>query len=341
MTDPVAAADQAPAPADATPSQPRAEDGTFAHGSEDAALAAIWDKANVPEEAAPAAADPAPAPEAEAADPPEAPEAAPAVEAPSDLPTALREKWGEIPEAVRDSVLTAHRGMARKLEDMGRALQASKPVHDALVKAAQISPAVRGMAPGQIAQEVFTLLEGLGRDPVRTIATMAQSYGATNGLRALLAGQPPGRPDPQALRIRQLEARLQQAADPALIDQRVTQTLAARETERAVADFAASKPHWAEVQNDLPFFVTKVRSAQPGVSPKDALERAYDMAVHANPELRAKVAAARPAPTAPDPARTAEQLKAKSVNVPPSRPTNPRPLSEDEALAAIWDKNHT
>lgn len=349
MTDLPAAADQAPAPApDATPPQPRAEDGTFAHGSEEAALGAVWDKLNAAEEPAPAAADPAPAPEAAAADPAPEPEAAPAIEAPTDLPTALRDKWGEIPEAVRDSVLTAHRGMARRLEDMGRVVQAAKPVHDVLVEATKQLPTMQSLTPQQLARDVFEtakIIDNLNRDPVRTLMTVAQARGALPALKAALAGQPvpqEARAIPALMQqVRALEQRLQQVADPAAVEQRVSQTLAVRETERAVADFAAGKPHWTEVEKDMPFFVAKVRSTQPSLSAKDMLDRAYDMAVHANPELRAKaLAAARPAPATPDPARTADALKARSVNVPPSRPTNPRPLSEDEALAAIWDKNH-
>ncbi len=142
-----------------------------------------------------------------------------------------------------------------------------------------------------------------------------------------------------AQEIKSLRAQLQQAADPNMIDQRISQSFASREVENTVSTYAATKEHWAAVEPVLPMMIpmAKARLGE-GASAQDVLNAAYDMAIHADPDLRAKVTVAATAPAQPDPARTAAQRLAKSVNV-TSRPGTARTLTEDQALGAIWDKH--
>lgn len=342
MTDATAAAMEAPAP------------------SEDDAMAAIYDRitaespveqeaavAEVAAEAAPVETEPAkPEPEAEAEGEPE-PEK---VEPPTELPAAVKAKWAEIPPEARDAVLSAHRDMSRKLAEQGRVVQASKPVFDVLVQAAKEIPTLADMTPDAIARDVFQMakIQGdLARDPVGTILRVAQQYGALDGIRQAVTGQAPDATAQQNIElvqeVRSLRAQLAKVADPTLIKDRVTQTLTARETERMVFDYATSKEHWQDVETVIAQIIPVAQQRLgPGASAKDVLDAAYDMAIHAIPDLRAKVqTAATPAPAQPDPARTAAAVKAKSVNV-TSRPTgNNRAMTEDERLSAIWDKHNS
>ncbi len=299
-------------------------------------MAAIWDKhqgeieAETPEEAA---AEPEKVEEAEAS--------LAAIEAPTDLPAAIKAKWAEIPESARDAVLASHRAMAGKLTEQGRVTQAAKPVYDVLVQAAREIPSMQDMTPAQIAADVFEMAKvqhALNTDPVGTLLQIAQEHGALQGLAARLTGQPQQTAQPDLARhIQALQQQIAQLADPSLVDRRVEQTLAQREVSRTVEEYAATKEHWSAVEPILPQFIELAQQGQgDGASAKDILDAAYDMAIHAIPALRAKVTAA----TAPatDPRLTAAQMKAKSVNV-VSRPSGQsRPLTEREAMEAVWDK---
>ena len=338
MTEAIAAVEQTPAPI-----------------SEDDALAAVWDRATADgvEEAAEAPdSEAAEAIEAESApadaeDAEAAPEAAPEpVEAPSDLPASIKAKWADMPAEAQEAVLASHRDLSRKLADQGRVVQAVKPIQDVLVQAINELPTLRNMTPQQVAQDMFQMVRiqaQMGNDPVKTLVGIAQQYGATEGLRAALGGQaaPESAQVNMALvqEVRQLRAQLQQVADPGAIEARVAETIAGKEVERMVMDYATSKPLWNDAE---PIIAQMIPLAQQklgsGASQKDILDAAYDMAIHADPALRVKAATAAKAPAQPAPELRAAQMKAKAVNI-VSRPGQGKPLSEDQALSAVWDKH--
>ena len=331
MNEQVAVTEEVAAPvAVETPSEPVAVD-------EDAAMDAIYDKMaddGVEEE---------PAPVVEKPEEPAEPALA-QITTPPDLPAGIKEKWAEIPESAREAVLSSHRDLSRKLADQGRVVQASKPVFDVLVKAAQEIPSIQGMTPAQIADDVFAMakIQGqLNTDPVRTILGIAKQYGALGALQQAFTGQAVQPPETTAMvqEIRRLQAQLQQFADPTAIDQRVNQTLTTRDTERMVGEYASKREHWADVEPMIPTMIplAKQRLGN-GASAQDVLDAAYDMAVHANPDLRPKQTEAAPAPAVADPARLQAALKAKSVNV-TSLPAKAKPATEDEAMDAVWEKH--
>lgn len=318
--------------------------------SDDDQMGAIFDKLSAEVEPEGEAATEAPAqatevpPEGEvqeaAAVEPAKEEAPP--EAPFDLPASIKAKWASMPEDAREAVLGSHRDLSRKLADQGRLVQGIAPIRDVLIQAAQDIPTLANMTPAQIAQDVFAMarIQGdLNADPVKTILGVAQQYGALDGLRAALAGQPAQQGNAAMQQeIRALRAQLQQVADPNLIERRVSDTLATRETASVVETYAASKEHWASVEADIPAFIPLAKNRLgPSASAKDVLDQAYDMAIHANPDLRAKVSAAAQAPATPDPKLTAVQAAAKSVNV-VSRPSANGRLTEDQQLSNIWAK---
>lgn len=312
-------------------------EGTAAPETETDQMGAIWDKYQG--EIEPEAVEEAPV------EAPVEPEKAPettlaAIEAPTDLPAAIKAKWAEIPEEAREAVLASHRAMAGKLTEQGRVTQAAKPVYDVLLQAAREIPSMQDMTPAQIAHDVFQMarVQGmLNTDPVGTLLQIAQEHNALDALAARFSGQAPQADAGLAKHIQALQAQIAQLADPATVDRRVEQTLTQREISRTVEEYASAKEHWADVEPILPQFIAMAQQGQgDGASAKDILDAAYDMAIHAIPALRAKVTAA--AAPATDPRLTAAQMKAKSVNV-VSRPSGQsRAMSEREAMAAVWDK---
>ena len=269
-----------------------------------------------------------------------------AVEAPTDLPSSIRAKWATMPEDARDAVLSSHRDLNRRMAEQGRVVQAAKPVFDVLVEAAQKIPTMRDMTPAQIAQDVFRMaqIQGeLAARPVETLLGIARQYGALEGMKQALAGQAQSQAAQENValvqEIRQLRAQLQNSANPEAIDQRIQQSLTVRDTERMVSEYAAQKEHWGEVEGLMPQFIPIAQQRLgAGASARDVLDQAYDMAIHAIPDLRTKATAPAPAQARPDPARMQAQLKAKSVNVKPAAPSNPKPLTERQAMEQAYDR---
>ena len=70
------------------------------------------------------------------------------------------------------------------------------------------------------------------------------------------------------------------------------------------------------------------------------LQKAYDMAINANPDVRAKVRAAEAKATAatPDPKKAAAVRNAVSINVKSSNSGKERPMTEEEAMASAYDR---
>lgn len=313
--------------------------------SEDDELGAMFDKLTADEgvtleEAEAHTEEDAPAQEEVAAE-----EAKPEpVAAPPDLPATIKAKWGDMTPEVQEAVLASQRDLSRKLADQGRIVQASRPVYDVLVQAAQELPSLQNMTPDQIAQDVFAMAKiqhNMNNDPVKTLMGIAQQYGVTDSLRQMMGAAPATDADTarasMAQEIANLRNQLQQSTNPAMIDARISQFAASRDVETTVTSYAATKENWSAVENVIPTMIplAKARLGE-GASAKDVLEAAYDMAVYADPDLRAKVMTAATAPAKPDPARTAAQLAAKSVNV-TSRPGAAKQRTEDQIYGDIWD----
>lgn len=288
----------------------------------DAELAAAYDRAHAAE------AETQPAQEAVQEPAQEAVEVA----LPSDLPSNLRDHWAAIPEQARAAVLAGHRDLQQRMAEQGRVVKAAKPVFDVLVQAAQDIPTIRNMTPDALARDVFQMAQFVGalnENPVNAILAVAQRHNALDGLRQALGQQ--GSPD-MAREIADLKRQLAQVAAPDAIESKVNSILTMRSATQIVADFAAKQPHWQAVEHVIPTMIPLAKQMKPGASETDVLAAAYDMAVNALPELRQKLAA-----QAPDPAVTAAQA-AKAVNVKPVPGDNKAPLSEDEALAAAYDR---
>ena len=306
------------------------------------ALGAIYDKLTAESPVEETEQTPAPAETAQ-----EVPAAEAVEEAPTDIPAALRQHWGAIPKEARDAALSWQRDAGRKLAEQGRLVNGVKPVVDVLNRAVREIPSLSKMKPEEVARDVFEgakMVAAIRANPVPNILNLAKQHGALDALKAHLAGQPAetGQQTVQLMQeVRALKQQLAAATDPNRTTQAVSQILAQRDTENFVTSFAAEKQeNWAQVEPFIPNMIPLAkRSLGESASAQDVLAMAYDMAVYAHPDLRAKTLAAAQAPAGSDPARTAAQRAAKSVNV-TSQPGKPAPVSEKAAMAAVWDKYH-
>lgn len=307
---------------------------------------AVYDKltADAPIEAEP---EPAKAPDA-----PEATETAPeaeapaeaVIDAPTDVPTALRKHWSALPEDAREAVLTSQREMSRKLSDMGRQVQGLSPIKDVLLNASKDLPALMNMRPEQVAQEVVVLAKAIAdfrTKPLETFIALAQEHKMIDALRQALGGQGQTAQNTAALQteLRQMKDQLARAANPDFIREQVSAITMQERALSEVTEYAAGKEHWAEVEEDLPAFIAAAQRVSPNASHKDVLDLAYGLALQAKrPDLKAPAKAAVEAAAQPDPERAKAAIEAKSVNVTGRVAGKPRELSEEEIYSAAYDR---
>ena len=90
----------------------------------------------------------------------------------------------------------------------------------------------------------------------------------------------------------------------------------------------------------MPLYIKHVLERNLAEGPKAVLQKAYDMAINANPDVRAKVRAAEAKATATtqDPKKAAAVRNAVSINVKSSNSGKERVMTETEAMGAAWDR---
>ncbi len=314
--------------------------------SEDDALSAAFDRMNETE--TDEATNPTPD---EASEPVEAeaePESSePVAGAPSDLPRGVRDAWGDIPEGAREAIEQSHRDLTAKLGDQGRMMQGIAPVRDALVQAAEQFPHLANITPQQVSQELFQLAEvshNFTHRPVETLVGFVRQHGLQAEMAAALNGQaaPDGAQDVRqmAQHIQKLEGQIAQMSDPEYMRTQVSQFTSEAQTVSTVDQFASTAEHWDAVETHMPSAIQFVQAKLgDGASPQDVLSQAYDLAVSQFvPEAKAKPTGVEQAPETVTPEKTKAQLRAKSVNVKSTPTGKAKPLTEDEALSAAWDK---
>lgn len=329
------AAAPAPVAEEVTPTVTPETPDTTPEPSERDAMSAIYDKLNSDD-----GDDTPPEKPAEAAETPAEP--VQEVKPPTDLPGAVKERWGDMSEEVREAVTTAHRDISQKNAEMGRKFNSVQPILQAFEEVAQQMPQIRSLPAEQVSKEVADMARfsmQFQQKPLETVIGFINKHNLGNQLRAAFAG-PQGQNEAALAReVAQLKQQLQQAADP----QNLRQQFQAFQNETAINSdidqFAAQAEHWAEVEQDIVPLIPVAQNALPeGASNADVLEKAYNMAIFA----RGLTATAQPGgdepPARVDPAKAEKVKKATSVNVTGKPTGSPRNLTEREQMAQKYDQ---
>src|SRR5262249_9544936 len=133
-------------------------------------------------------------------------------------------------------------------------------------------------------------------------------------------------------------------ADPSKIDQRITRKLdEERETDKVnelISRVSKDMPLYDQIpEPDLVSFIHMAKQKLDGTASQEAvLKRAYDMAINADPDLRAKAAALKSAAAA-DPDRIAAAKRANETNIRSTSTGKTRQLTPEEELGAVYDKH--
>jgi hypothetical protein len=169
---------------------------------------------------------------------------------------------------------------------------------------------VNNIHPAQYVSNLAAADEALRTNPQQAIREIARMYGIDLG--SVQAGAQQGYQAPLDPNLAALQQRLEQTErflnSRLQAEQQEKQTHILSLIERFKSDPA--NEHYEAVEADMLPMVSHLKATRPELSPDQVLKEAYDRAVHANPETRAKVFAAQQ--TAQEAARKAEAEKKAS-----------------------------
>lgn len=256
----------------------------------------------------------------------------------------LADAWNAIPADKRAIIAEHQQELHSRLSNMGRDVATYKPLQEAASEFAEyFNGNLKGsdgqpISPADGVRYLANIQRMMDRNPRETILSIIDTYGLKEELAKVFGGQVQQVPQDQKIlldKIAGLERTIQGLRDPANIEQ----VLEKRELQTEISRFAQSKPLYAHVEADLPFFISKAKTQLgEGASRTAILDRAYDLAVQADPALRAQTEAAKAAEVV-DSAKAEAAKRATGVNVTSTSSGKARQPTIDDELSAIWDKS--
>lgn len=317
----------------------------------DAELGAVWDKENRdhgaarengkfvspdPEKREEQAESAAPPPAAEEEEAPEA-VSTPAEVAPLPPVPGLEEVWESIPTEAKAKLAAKETEVSSRITDLSRQVGSFKQINEVVKKHRDLyehrkMPDGSAVTPTAAMDFLFNAQRKLDQHPASGILDIIDNYGpeVRAELAAVLAGQ------------KAIQRPAQPATPPvdveALVDEKLQSFLAARQGEEEVSRLSKDKPLFAEIDpDDMVHHINAAWKKLGSAASKEAVfNEAYDRAVYADPVLRAKATAAK-APVA-KPANVEAAKRANSVNLTSTSSGKTRALTEEEMLAAAYDK---
>lgn len=223
----------------------------------------------------------------------------------------------------------------RQMSDQGRQLGALRPVGEVVAAYPEYFNAQGAPAPAEAFNRLMAVQKILDADPVAGLRQIAEAYGVTD--QAFGGGLATESAQLRST-ISELRQQIAAMASPDAIRAQVENSFRERTAVDEISRFQKEKPLFLEVEAVLPDFVTLAkRRLGDGATPGALLEAAYEMAVFAMPETRAKQTAAAQAAPAVN-AKVEAAKKAASINI-TGAPAGARKFATDEeAMGAAYDR---
>lgn len=248
-----------------------------------------------------------------------APEPArPAIEAPQSLPDDVKKAWSTFPPEVQAGIARRENEAHEKITADGQRIKALASFEEALAPFQARLQQVQA-PPAEYVRRLAAADQMLASNPLQGIHEVARLYGID--LRQALTGQPD---TSSALhsKIHELETRLSQREEA---DQQARLSAANQQIEQ----FSKDRPHF---QSAVDMMDKLIRSGA-----AKGLEDAYDMAINAVPEIRAKREAEAKAEAEK---KATDEAKTKAAKDAKISPLARRPGSTPTAPLkgkSIWD----
>lgn len=358
-TEAPAPAPSEPAPAQAAPAESPADKAEAAERALDDDLRATFRNANKAreEDGKFAAKDGKPAeaqPEAEAK-PVEAPKVeaplVPVVPPPASWKKEAAAEWDKLPPTVQQYVAQRETEAHTAISQLGQYAKNMQPIGEVIQPHVDRIRAA-GDNPAGYVQKLFAADQWLARDPVGAIKALAQNYQVD--LNAIADPFSIGADPHQQQMTSQLNAAWQEIDNLKRQLGDTHQRVVGRESheqairqssyEHTVSEFAADKPDFGDLADEIEHAIPAIRRSNPNLSPKEMLNEAYERARWANPTTRTKLIEAQRAEAEKkrfEEAKTAANTARRSaaINVNGSAPVG-KQMSLDDDLSSIWRRNH-
>ncbi len=267
------------------------------------------------------------------------------------LPSSWRGKedlWAKVPADLKEPLRAHQEQLHKTLSEQGQVISAYKPISDVLTNYKDYFGGDRGnYKPHEAVEYLFSLQRQMDDNPIDTLMQIADTYELRPHLQKMFGGA--GGESGQATensallaKISQLEGTIRTMGDPSKIDQRITQKLdearAFGEVDQLVSRLSPDMPLYEEIpEPDLVSFIHMAKQKLGGSASQEAvLKRAYDMAVNADPDLRAKAAALKTAASS-NPEQIAAAKRANQANLRSTSTGKTRQLTQEEELGAVFD----
>ena len=243
-----------------------------------------------------------------------------------------KDAWSAAPQAVRDAILLREKEVSETAEKANRATSEYEPVRREIEKHRPMLAAL-GLDEATAVRNLLTAQAALQDRPAEVIAQLARQY-RVDLTQFIPREEPKQHQDPAVRELREQVARLtQQLETRAQQEQQST----VQSHQAQIAAFAKDHPHFEDVRNIMGALVQTGQAA--------ALQSAYDMACHASPPVRAKIAEEGRRAASAKSQQEAETARNKARSITPSRAAAgseqrravPSNESVEDTMRAVWD----
>jgi hypothetical protein len=268
-----------------------------------------------------------------------------AVDAPAHWPADVVEKFNSLPAEAHDFkefVVQREREQDEAIHRVGQeVLSVEQAVmhyepFDQVTQAFHDDIARRGIHPAEAFHYLLNAQRTLDHNPLGGLVQIGRSYGID--LVPLLQAHGIQVPQPQQAHpiepyVAALQSELQQIKGKLTAQEQQQYQAEEQRLNSAIADFSKDKPYFDEVRQDMAALLSGGRA-------KD-LASAYDMAIHANPQVRARIQQdARKAEETKQKAKAEAARKSTAVNVRSGTPGSSNPKTMDDTLNEIARRHY-
>ncbi len=346
------ATESAPAPVSAPQEQP-------AQSFEDT-MSAVWDKMNPTRDDGGKFASDAPvkpegaenAAEAKIGDDNDqplekAPEPAkPAIEAPNSWSAEMKAKFGALPPEAQEYIAQREREAHAAITQKGEQIKAFEPIRQTLDQHREVF-VKNGVSEAEGVQRLFQADRFLQEQPVEAIQWLANHYGVD--LRQFSTGnQQHDQSQQPSSEVIQLRRELAEIKNSLTARERKEQQAQTTTVTQAINDFASKEEnkYFDEVEEELMGLIPVIKAKEPGLNYGEVLQKAYDRAVYANPDVRQRLQADQQ--KAAEDKRKADEAeavrKAKQaggINQKSVQGTSPtKGASMEDTMSQVYDRLH-
>lgn len=274
--------------------------------------------------------------------------ATPAIDVPISWSAEMKAKWAALPPDAQSYIAqrdkesqTAISRMGNEKKGLEERVAAYQPI-DQLINARKDSLAKRGMTFDQAVGQLFNAQDELDANPLRGLVQIGLTYGID--LRQFLPEQVQQHAAPPSPEVVQLKNDVARLTGYLTEQQREAEAAKQAENQRAetalrseIETFSKDKPHFEAVKAHM--------SALLSSGAADTLDKAYEQAVWAIPEVRERIQ--QDQRKADDDKRRDEQAKvalaakkSASINVKSATASGNTPKTMDETLREIAGKRY-